>query len=100
MIKYDLKGMLNKKLIVFHKGWFNETLPSFINDHNSPISLLHVDCDIYSSTVCVLESLKDQIIDGTVVIFDEIWKYPNYKQHEIKAFAAKKTFKDPFTFIL
>ena len=46
-----------------------------------------MDCDIYSSTVCVLESLKDQIIDGTVVIFDEIWKYPNYKEHEIKAFA-------------
>jgi cytidyltransferase-like protein len=86
---YTLNGNLPKveKNVKLIKGWFNETLPSFINDHNNPISLLHVDCDIYSSTVCVLESLKDQIIDGTVVIFDEIWKYPNYKEHEIKAFA-------------
>jgi cytidyltransferase-like protein len=86
---YTLNGNLPKveKNVELIKGWFNETLPSFINDHKSPISLLHVDCDIYSSTACVLESLKDQIVDGTVVIFDEIWKYPNYKEHEIKAFA-------------
>jgi len=86
---YTLNGILPKveKNVKLIKGLFHETLPSFIKEHNDPISLLHIDCDIYLSTACVLELLKDQIIDGKIIIFDEIWKYPNYRDHEIKAFA-------------
>ena len=32
------------------KGWFNETLPSFVaTNTNKKISYLHIDCDLYSS---------------------------------------------------
>jgi cytidyltransferase-like protein len=86
---YSLKGNMPKvkKNVFLIKGWFDQTLPEFIKEHNKKISLLHIDCDMYSSTKCVLDNLKNQIDDGTVIIFDEIWKYPDYMNHEIKAFA-------------
>lgn len=35
-------------------GWFDDTLPEFLSGTGESISLLHVDCDLYSSTVTVL----------------------------------------------
>lgn len=69
-------------------GWFNETLPIWINTHCShqKIDLLHIDCDIYSSTATVLSQLYKIIKPGTIIVFDEFINYSNYDQHEIKAF--------------
>lgn len=37
-------------------GWFNETIPEFERMYESdPIALLHVDCDLYSSTCTILD---------------------------------------------
>ena len=72
----------NCKLVV---GWFNETLPGFVQEHTSPIALLHVDCDLYSSVVTVLNALKKQIVPGTVIIFDEYINYPGWQLDEFKA---------------
>ena len=72
----------NCKLVV---GWFNETLPGFVQEHTSPIALLHVDCDLYSSAVTVLNALKKQIVPGTVIIFDEYMNYPGWQLDEFKA---------------
>lgn len=61
------------------KGWFNETLPSFIADHcDDTVSLLHVDCDIYSSARFVLFRLAPLMREGTIVVFDELINYPGY----------------------
>lgn len=68
------------------KGWFNETLPDFLAGHPDKVSLLHVDCDLYSSTKCILDLLTDRIGSGTVIVFDEFWNYPGWQDHEIKAF--------------
>ena len=51
-----------------------------------PIALLHIDCDLYSSTDYVLSTLKPAIRSGTVIVFDEYFNYPGWKQHEHKAF--------------
>ncbi len=71
------------------KGWFNQTLPIFKQDvlKESPISLLHVDCDLYSSSKEIFTCFEKNIVSGTIIVFDELWNYPDYKQHEIKAFA-------------
>jgi len=69
------------------KGWFNETLPGFLRDHKDNVALLHVDSDLYSSAKTVLDNLVSQIVPGTIIIFDEIDNYPDYRDHEIKAFA-------------
>jgi hypothetical protein len=50
------------------------------------VSLLHVDCDLYWSTKCILDLLTDRIASGTVIVFDEFWNYPGWQDHEVKAF--------------
>ena len=69
------------------KGWFDVTLPKFLEEHNEEsIKLLHVDCDLYSSTKTVFGNLKDRIVPGTVIVFDEFFNYPGWKEGEYKAF--------------
>jgi len=72
--------------VSLHKGWFSDTLPSFLDGTSDPVAFLHIDCDIYSSTAFVLESLKERIKVGTVIVFDEYFNYPGWRQHEHKAF--------------
>jgi predicted O-methyltransferase YrrM len=67
-------------------GWFNETLPGFLAAHPGPVGFLHVDCDIYSSTAYVLDALKDRLQPGCVIVFDEFFNYPGFRQHEYRAF--------------
>ena len=72
--------------VSLHKGWFSETLPPFVQTTVDAVALLHVDCDLYSSTSLVLNALADRIHVGTVIVFDEYFNYPGWKQHEHKAF--------------
>jgi predicted O-methyltransferase YrrM len=67
-------------------GWFNDTLPQFARDHQGPVSFLHIDCDLYSSTKTVFECLGDRIQRGTVIVFDEYFNYVGWRNHEYKAF--------------
>ncbi len=69
-----------------HVGWFDATLPDFLAAHPGPVALLHIDCDIYASTVTVLTALADRIGPGTVIVFDEYFNYPGWRGHEWKAF--------------
>jgi tetratricopeptide (TPR) repeat protein len=74
----------NVELIV---GWFEDTLPGFVTDHpETDLSLLHVDCDLYSSTKTIFDHLGNRIIPGTIIVFDEYWNYPGWMEHEFKAF--------------
>lgn len=72
--------------VTLHKGWFNETLPPFIQQHKESVAVLHVDCDLYSSTAVILSCLENRIQPGTVIVFDEYLNYPGWQQHEYKAF--------------
>lgn len=74
----------NCELVV---GWFDATLPNFRANRigKNPIALLHVDCDLYSSTVTVLDNLKDNIVPGTVIVFDEYMNYPGWQLDEFRA---------------
>lgn len=77
-------------------GWFEETLPGWLNEHPGNIAFLHVDVDVYSAAHFVLETLNDRIIPGTVIVFDDLgmWSslqkgdpglYPKWDQHEWRA---------------
>ncbi|MBM3468027.1 MAG: class I SAM-dependent methyltransferase [Alphaproteobacteria bacterium] len=70
-----------------YKGWFKDALPVFKAKilKKTPIAFLHVDCAIYSSTRDVLTILGDNIVDGTIIVFDELYNYPGYENHEWKA---------------
>lgn len=72
--------------VTLHAGWFSDTLPPFNVRAGAPIALLHVDCDLYSSTAFILKELTARICKGTVIVFDEYFNYPGWAQHEHKAF--------------
>ena len=97
--KFTLNGKIpniplaNIRLI---KGWFNETLPEFVKAHREPCAFIHVDCDLYSSTKTIFDNLKNQIVPGTVIAFDEYFNIHGWKKYEYKAFmefVAEKNFE-------
>ena len=53
--------------------------------HPGPVSLLHVDGDLYSSAVTVLEHVGPRLVPGSVVVFDEFFNFPGWEQHEFRA---------------
>jgi predicted O-methyltransferase YrrM len=59
-------------------GWFDDTLPGFLDTHSGPVDLLHVDGDLYSSAVTVLSLVGPRLQAGSVVIFDEFFNYPGW----------------------
>lgn len=72
--------LLNKDGIELVVGWFSDTL----NDEtakkfgNKKAGLVHIDCDIYTSTLEVLEFLvkHNLLVDGTLIVYDDwgAWK--------------------------
>lgn len=85
---FNLSGNLPKvnENIQLIKGWFDESLPFFLQNYNGKCALLHIDCDLYSSTKTVFDHIYPYLDKGSVVIFDEFFNYPNYEEHEMKAF--------------
>ncbi|MGA9854406.1 MAG: tetratricopeptide repeat protein [Gammaproteobacteria bacterium] len=71
--------------VVLHPGWFKDTLPDFVTSQTGKIRLIHIDCDLYSSTHTVLEELYPLLQIGTVLVFDEYLGFPGYTQHEFRA---------------
>ena len=49
------------------------------------ISFMHLDMDTYSPTKFVLEKTRDICRSGTIILFDELYGYPNWRVHEYKA---------------
>jgi len=66
-------------------GWFADTLPDFLARHPDPVSFLHLDADLYSSTVTVLKHVGPRLRPGSVIVFDEYFNYPGWQQHEHRA---------------
>lgn len=73
--------------VTVYKGLFANTLPLFRDEilKQDPIAFLHIDCDSYTPTKDVFEALGQNIKPGTVIVFDELYNYPNYAQHEWRA---------------
>lgn len=71
--------------VVLHAGWFEHTLPPFFAAHAGPIRLLHIDCDLYSSTRTVLQAAAPRLVPGSVIVFDDLLGYPGYREHELRA---------------
>jgi predicted O-methyltransferase YrrM len=69
------------------KGWFEETLATFAAEYPGPVALLHIDCDLYSSSKCVFEHLGERLVPGSVIVFDEFFNYPGWEKHEFRAFS-------------
>jgi len=73
----------SKKKVSLVPGWFNQTIGPWMNDNPGAISFLHVDCDLYSSTLDILTLLNDRIVPGTVIVFDEMYPWNNLDRYDL-----------------
>jgi len=86
---FDRHGMLPEvnDNVVLIKGWFCDTLYPFIREQNKKVSFIHMDCDLYSSTITVLDILLPYLEKGCIIIFDELVNYEGFNGEtgELKA---------------
>lgn len=67
----SLEEIIPRESFTIVKGFFDRIEDSQLTKNK--VSLVHLDCDLYSSTKCVLEKLisKDLLQDGTVLYCDD-----------------------------
>jgi hypothetical protein len=88
-IRMNISVPENARLV---KGLFIDTLPGFLreidaaNSRHTPVSFVHIDCDLYDGARDVLFLLQSRLAPGSIIIFDELFNYVGYEDHEIKAF--------------
>ena len=85
---FDRKGKIPKleKNVKPVVGWVQDTLPKFIiNEKISKVSFLHMDLDTYESTKFVLMKLKKYLTKNSIILFDQLYNYPGWKEGEFKA---------------
>jgi len=82
---FDVGGrmpQIDDPRVTFVKGWFDLTLPAFLQDYRPLDQVwIHIDADLYGSTMCALTYLNRHIRPGTIVVFDEVEDL----MHEFKA---------------
>ncbi len=88
-----LKNLKKRKIdlekIIITPGWYKDTLNNETKK-KLPIkkaSLIFIDCDLYESTVPVLNFITDYLQDGTIVAFDDWYCFrANPNKGQIRAF--------------
>jgi hypothetical protein len=83
---YDTKGVtpnIDDRRVKFVAGLFQESLPAFLKEYKSDRrKVIHMDADLYSSTLFVLTRLLPLLKKDDVIIFDEF----GVPTHEFRAF--------------
>ncbi|MBS1487404.1 MAG: class I SAM-dependent methyltransferase [Bacteroidetes bacterium] len=78
--------VISDERVHFFKGLFQDSLPSFLSTHpmqSDRRKLIHLDADLFSSTLYVLTSLAPYLKKGDILLFDEF----NVPNHEFYAFS-------------
>lgn len=77
--------------IILYKGWFEDTLPSFVLQQ-TPLAFVHIDCDLYSSAKTVLTYIDKLLVPGTLIVFDE-WPWGEEKAFKEHCEIANREFR-------
>jgi len=87
--KIDFGGKIPNapKNVKFYKGLFEDTLPKYFSEKSDKetIALLHIDCDLYSSTKTVFENCRNYITENTIIVFDEYFGFRDWRANEHRA---------------
>ena len=87
---FDLQGIaptISDPRVRLVKGWFQQTLCQFLRDTQlSHPLVVHIDCDLYTSTHYVLSTIDPLLEAGDIIIFDEYaapaHEYFAWEQHK------------------
>ena len=84
---FDMGGKLPKlnKNVIPIVGFVEDTLDQFLNEHSPKINFVHLDMDLYKPTKFTLEKIKPYLVNGAIILFDEIYNFPNWEYGEYKA---------------
>jgi hypothetical protein len=85
---FDQSGVLPKveSNVELVDGFIEDTLPSFIERRElDTVAFVHIDTDTYTPAKVALELLKPYLRKGSIILFDELCGYPNWRSHEYKA---------------
>ncbi|MBL7838200.1 MAG: class I SAM-dependent methyltransferase [Bacteroidetes bacterium] len=83
----------------FIKGLFQDTLPGFLKSHpmdKGRKKVVHLDADLFSSTLYALSTLNEFLKPGDLVFFDE-FNVPNHEYYALSIY--QKTFYREFKLI-
>lgn len=80
--------------VVKVKGWYRDSLTDDVKKKYAleRAAVIHIDCDLYSSTKDVLRFIEDMVQAGTVIIFDDWSAFRNEDCPE--EFGEPKAFKE------
>jgi hypothetical protein len=74
----ELRGILKSRGVDNNKvtlvpGFYEDSLTQAVKDKHglASASIVMIDCDLYSSTKCVLEFITSLVVNGTILIFDD-----------------------------
>ena len=76
---------VDRSNVTLVQGLFDESVPRFLSSWRGKAGIVHVDCDLYSSTMSCLAPIAHRLQRGTLVLFDEYYNYPDFASHEWKA---------------
>jgi hypothetical protein len=83
---FDRKGQIPKvddPRAAFVKGWFQDSLPGFLQNFEPKNRLvMHMDADLFTSTLYVLMNMDRFIRPGTVILFDEFKGTVRFEEFE------------------
>ena len=83
---YNTEGetpQIDDSRVSFIKGLFQDSVPGFLEQYKSYRSkVIHMDADLYSSTLFVLTRLHPYLHEDDIIIFDEF----GVPTHEFRAF--------------
>jgi tetratricopeptide (TPR) repeat protein len=75
--------------VFFHRGLFVDSIKEFWDNANEnefrPLAFANVDCDLYSSTLEVLEGMHGRVVPGTVFVFGQYSCHPNWRHDQFRA---------------
>jgi O-methyltransferase len=62
---------LDDTQLVIHEGWYADTVPA--REVDTTFALIHVDCDLYQSTMDALDPMfgSGRVAEGAIVLFDD-----------------------------
>jgi len=49
-------------------------------DDLEKIALVHIDCDLYSSTIDALNKVKEKLVNGSIILFDDWYHFKGRKE--------------------
>jgi O-methyltransferase len=91
--------VMNDDRVTFLQGLFQDTVPGFLKQYpmeTGKRKIIHLDADLFSSTLYALSTFNHTIQVGDIVLFDE-FNVPNHEYYAMRIF--EKTFYREFKLI-